>query len=365
MKCIKYLALALAIFATSCKEAEKPVTKEQAQEFTNAITKSILKKDNSFFNEAIDVEAMLNKVKALSPDQSDRYWKGAKEGFGKKIDFGDRIIEGLGNDGSYMLVKQYQKGDQQHLIFRLFGSGGLNYHDIELCNKKNKAKIADIYIYTTGETLTESMKDIFSQIMNIGEKGNANMEKISAMQRIKKLLSQGKYEQAKEIIDELPFSLKSLKAIQIYNIQICSQISDSLNTDAIDKFQRDYPGDPSLDLVLIDGFLLKKKYDEALACVNRLDKQINTDPFLDYYRGLIYNLMEKKAEAQQSLERLYKTLPSFSQGALELSTYYMDKNEYEKAADIVNKTKQNRDYNKESVQNLYMLYPKLKQYLKD
>lgn len=364
MKYLKYLTLALVVFTSACKEPEKPVTKEQAQEFASSLGKSIYKKDNSFFNEAFDVDAMIDKMKAASSDKSADYWKGAKEGFGKKIDFGDRIIEGLANDGSYSLVKQYQKGDQQHLIFRLFGNGGLNYHDIELCNKKNKTKIADIYIYTTGETLTESMKDIFSQIMNVGEKDSYNMEKINAMQEIKKLLGKGKYEEAKAIIDALPLNLRSLKAIQIYNIQICSQISDSLNADAIDKFERDFPGDPSLDLVLIDGFFLKKKYDEALACVNRLDKQINADPFLDYYRGLIYNLMGKKTQAQQSLEKLYKNMPDFSQGALELSTYYMDKNDYEKAADIINKVKQNRDYRQASVENLKLLYPKLQQYLK-
>jgi thioredoxin-like negative regulator of GroEL len=363
MKFIKYLALGLIVFAAACKQPEKQITKEQALEFASSIGKSIYKKDKSFFNDAFDAAMLVSRIKAADPDKPSDYWRGIRQQVGASLDFGDKVIAALGEKGTYNLVKQYEKDGKQHLIFRMFSTEGFNYHDFELAGKDKKVKIADIYIYITGEYFSETLKTLYAEMVDLKDE-NA-MYKASQLNRVRKLLQNGQNEKAKEIIDALPLNLQMLKVVQIYNIQVCSQISDSLQTDAIDKFQRDFPGDPSLDLVLINGYFLKKKYDEALACVNRLDKQINTDPFLDYYRGLIYNMQGKTAEAQQSLERLYKNLPDFSQGAIELCTYYMDKNEYEKAAGIVNKIKQNRDYSEASVQNLCLLYPKLNQYLKD
>jgi predicted Zn-dependent protease len=180
------------------------------------------------------------------------------------------------------------------------------------------------------------------------------------LNKVNDWVQKGEYQKAKAIIDDLPVNLKLLKMVQIRDIQVSAQISDSLYYDAVDKFHRDFPGDPSLDIVLLNSYFDKKQYEEALACINRLDKRIDTDPFLDYYRSLIYNAMNKKAEAQQILEKLYKNLPDFSTGAMELSTYYMDKNEYEKAVGIINKVKQNRDFDKAQLENLYLLYPRLK-----
>ncbi len=363
MKYIKCLALALAIFTTSCKEAEKPVTKEQAQELANAIVKSVIKRDKSILDASFDIDMLTDRIKASSPEKPANYWEGLKNGIANKIDFGNKILTALGKKGRYDLLKQYEKDGKQHLVFRLFADYSINYHDFELASKKGKIKIADVYIYMSGEYFSTTLNNLFTEIMDM-EKGES-MPQMEQLKKLTMLMNTGKNEAAKELIDELPVNLRSVKSIQFYNIRACSQINDSLYNDAIEKFGRDFPGDPSLDLVLVDGYFLKKKYPEALACVERLDKRINTDPMLDYYRALLYNLQGKRVEAMQTLEQLHKNLPDFSPGSMELSTYYMDKNEYEKAADIVNKAKQNRDYDEATVQNLYMLYPKLKQYLKD
>jgi tetratricopeptide (TPR) repeat protein len=355
MKYIKLLALALTVLATSCKHFEKPVTKQEAAVFSESIVKSLAKKDAKIYNEAIDADLLADRITDQDRHQSASYWKGLKQGVNSSINFGTLILGNLGEKGSYTLVKQYEKADKQHLVFRLAAESGLNYHDVELAHKDGKVKIADIFIYTTGELFSETLKLMFDQ-----SKEKDNYHYLNKLPQISNLIQRGQYQQAKNIIDQLPTNLQTLKTVQISYIVTCSHISDSAHQDAIEKYGHDFPNDPSLDLMLIDGFLLKKKYDEALACVNRLDKRINTDPYLDFYRGMFYNLMDKKAEAQQSLERLYKNLPDFSQGAIELCTYYLDKNEYEKAVGIINKVKQNRDFDEAHLENLYLLYPKLK-----
>lgn len=362
MKYSKLLLFGLLLWTVACKNPEKPVTKEQAAQLSSSIAKSIAKGDKTYLDNVFDTEALIDRIKASAKDKPSDYWKGLKEAVTGRMDFGDKIIEAIGRDGSYQLVKQYEKEGKQHLLFRIYSASGINYHDFELVNKGDQTKVADVYIYTTGEHFSSTLKDLFSGMLDM--KDREAMEKAKDLTRLRSMMQRGDYKEAKEIIDALPFNMRSVKAVQIYNIQVCSQLGDSIHRDAIDKYTRDFPNDPSLDLVLIDGYFLQKKYNEALACVERLDKRINTDPMLDYYRGLIYNLLNKKEEAEKTYERLYKNMPEFSAGAVELSTYYMDKGEYEKAATLLKKIKTNKDYDESMLSNLYILYPKMSEYMK-
>jgi tetratricopeptide (TPR) repeat protein len=358
MKLFQYLFVSLLLGATACKEPEKPVTKKEAAVLAESIVKSVAKKDNSIYNNAVDIDLLIAKTKALQPNKSSSYWREVGKGLKSAGNFGDKVIQALGKGGSYSLVKQYEKQGKQHLLFRLYSDEGLNYHDAELVNKNGKTKITDIYIYATGEYFSETLNTL-SLYMD-DAKDEAASYKLQEVTRINKLLQEGQYQSAKDIIDGLPINMQALKVMQIYNIITCSHLGDSLHQDAISKFERDFPNDPALNLVLIDGYFLKKEYAKALETINKLDRQIDKDPFLDYQRGLIYNMMGKKGEAFEALQQLYRNMPEFSAGGVELSTYYMDKGDYEKAAEIIRRIKQNRDYDDAIVQNLYLLYPKLK-----
>jgi Flp pilus assembly protein TadD len=359
MKSLQFL-FAVIILLASCKTEEKPVTKEQAALFAQSIERSIAGKDEIFFNNAFDMDAMVAKMKAAAPDEPGSFWKGVKEGIGEKLKLGNKVLQSLGSKGSYKLVKQYQQGAKLHLIFRLYSEGGgLNYHDFELVNKKDNVKIADMYIYTTGELFSKTMKDVFTQILK------ANDKSLSGLEKLGRLIQKGEYKKAKELLDDLPQNLKNTKAIQLRNIQLCLELDTAAYATALNKFQQDFPDDPSLNLVLLDNFITKEKYAEALNCINQLDKQISKDPLLDYHRGLLYNLQGKKEAALQAFESLYKNMPEFSAGAMELCTYYMDKGNYKQAGEIFKKAKTNTDFDKSVAENLQLRYPQIKKYTGD
>jgi hypothetical protein len=361
MKSLHFL-FAVIILLASCKTEEKPVTKEQAAEFAKSLEKSIGVRNENFFNNAFDADALILKMKTAAPDEPASFWKGVKESMGEKMKFGSKIIQSLGSKGSYKLVKHYQEGNRQHLLFRLFSDGSINYHDFELVNKGSNVKIADVYIYLTGELLSKTFNDIFAQVLKTDKK---HLESLTALSKLNKLIQQKAYKEAKEIMDGLPENVKSTKAVQLKNMEICIEADTLEYAGAVEKYKRDFPDDPSLNLVLLDNFITKEKYAEALNCINQLDKQINKDPLLDYHRGLLYNLQGKKDAALQAFESLYKNMPEFSAGAVELCTYYMDKGNYKQAGDIIKKIKTNRDFDESVVENLQVLYPKLKKYIED
>ena len=46
-----------------------------------------------------------------------------------------------------------------------------------------------------------------------------------------------------------------------------------------------------MQLILMDAYFMRKEYDKVMGAINAVDKMINKDPFLDYYRYLCYNVM--------------------------------------------------------------------------
>ena len=361
MKYVHFFLLSIILLA-SCKTKEKPVTKEEAVQFAKSLEKSIAVRNENFFNNAFDLDAMLLKMKAAAPDEPGSFWKGVKEGMGEKMKFGSKVVQSLGNKGTYLIVKQYQQGDKQHVLFRLFSDGSINYHDFELVSKDGNIKIADVYIYLTGELFSKTINDIFAELLKSDEK---NAVALTDFSKLNKLVQKKEYEEAKQVLDRLPDNLKNTKAIQLRNLEICLETDTAQYTQAVEKFRHDFPGDPSLNLALLDGMIIREKYTDAIACINQLDSRINKDPLLDYYRGLLYNLQGKKEAALEAFENLYKNMPEFSPGAMELSTYYMDKGNYKQAGDIINKAKSNRDFDESVLENLHTVYPQLKKFTAD
>lgn len=101
---------------------------------------------------------------------------GAREfgaGIRKAANMGSKIVEAISKEGSYELVRIYEKDSKQHMIFpRLYSDGSINYHDMELKRKKGDIKIADIFVYTSGENLSVTIKGIYDQFAGIIDKSN-------------------------------------------------------------------------------------------------------------------------------------------------------------------------------------------------
>jgi hypothetical protein len=119
------LLFALVLF--SCNTPVKPVTAEEAKDFGRQLQSSVEKRDGDFFDHAIDKKAFLKKA-GLADDDARAFGSG----FTEKLNIGTQLVRSLSKKGTYQLVKQYEKDQKQHLLFRLYDNGSLNYHDIEL-----------------------------------------------------------------------------------------------------------------------------------------------------------------------------------------------------------------------------------------
>src|SRR5688500_9805019 len=173
----------LLLVSASCSVKEEPVTKEEAFSMSRAIDSSIRNKKPEYFNSLINETAFADKIaKVPGTKVSAQMRQGIKSAL-KQSDLGDNIIRAARANGTYELVKQYEKDKVQHLIFRLYSDEGLNYHDFELTKKGGKLAIADIFIYLSGEDLSKTMSDLFVSFTT-GD-GNVSDEKFAQVEKIK------------------------------------------------------------------------------------------------------------------------------------------------------------------------------------
>lgn len=322
-KKIFFFTAAIIIIISGCSQAPQQLTDEESLAFAKELENSIKKREGEFLDNAFDKDAFIKRIDLTGMANS----KGFGDGVMSKMKLGTQVSNSLSDQDSYEFIKHYTKDKVHHVIFRLYGveESTLNYHDFELIKVDGKCMIADMYIYLSGETLAETMRNLYKSM--VGNNDDNKPSKFSGMDDvadIKKLMQRGKYAEARRIYETLPDNLKNAKPIMLTNILICSNLSNNDYDEAIKKFQLKFPNEPNMNLVMIDGYYLQKEYAKMLSAINALDSQINKDPLLDYYRYLSYNLLEDKANSKLYLTRLVNNKPDFQKGFLELITVELD-----------------------------------------
>jgi tetratricopeptide (TPR) repeat protein len=350
------LAVFVLVITFSCKQNEKPLTAAEVKAFATKIEASVGRRESGFLDEAIDRKKLLSRAHIPNEGNSGDF----KRGLNKGMNIGSTLIAALNHKSTYQLVKQYQKQDTFHLVFRLYTDGSLNYHDFELTRTDGEPRIADLFIYTTGENLSQTLHSLYVQFsakMKDESYFSANDEWLQKLPDIRQLMSAGKYREASGLFNKIPADVQKGRTFQILHVEIGSGLTNDEYSAAIEEYKRLFPNEPNMQLLLLDGYVLHKEYDKALNAVNELDKQINKDPLLDYFRYLIYVLLENKPSAKESLERLVKNMPEFEAGNYELIRTYLDENEFEKARPLIEKFRNKSSYDQSSLQTLLLMHP--------
>lgn len=361
---LQYCCVLCVLFFIGCTEPEQPITKEEAVKFAVSLTNSIRGHNGEKFNALLDLESFEKRIMSKSGDKLERSM--VKEALGKikSGTFGKQIIHSLGEKGTYRLVKQYEKDHRQHLIFRLYNEE-LNYHDIELIKKHGTVKIADIFVYVTGENISYTLaQTLLSFTENMATGSPIEEKELEKIKRIKKYLLESKHQEANQLFVTLPQELREQRLFKIINIQIASGLSNEQYLAAMTSFQHDYPDAPNIYLIMLDAYFLNKDSPGALRCINGLDSLINKDPFLDYYRAIAYRLEDDIDNQITCLERLNKNMPEFGDGTRLLVNTYLQDNKMEKAVALNRVYQQRKDVDTAFIETLYLLFPDFEKKMK-
>ncbi len=176
------------------------------------------------------------------------------------------------------------------------------------------ARVMDIEMMTAGEPSSATMRrmmlplvahDKDSVLARLAGKEAAFVKSTKTMVEAQKAGAEGKAKQALAMFDKLPPDLRKEKWLMIQRVLLAAQVDDATYLKAIEALKEAHPNDPATAVHAIDGYLLAKRYDDALKAVETVERGSARDAYFDYLRGNILlnatRYPEARSAAQQAI----------------------------------------------------------------
>jgi hypothetical protein len=296
-----------------------PLTDEECNRFALDLKEVLNSGNATAAYKMVDWESILEaSMEGVNASESSR--KGFIEAFkstkGRPYGIMDKLVESMKSEISYDFLRIQSKDQEKHVIFRLITpTGGVNYHDWVLARRPNgSVQAVDLYIFASGERTTENARRFFLSNTVPESEGSSKskdgepefVRNFPKIKQITELAKNKKYHESLAVYHQLPASLKTDKNILLIRIAIAQNVGGSEYYSAIEDLLKNYPDDPSADLLGIDLYIAKENHSKALECINRLDGSVGGDPYLKVLRSGIYlksgNLNEARLASQKAIE---------------------------------------------------------------
>lgn len=325
--------------------------------------------DLTYFKGVFDNQAFAEKI--IIDDSGNLELKAINDDF-KTTDFAEAFGQRMTNEvekGVYYNFIHYQTGEEgnYYLTFRFFGDDGINYHDYRVEKADDDSwKITDIYIYLTGEYLSQSLKNIYLAMAGdrLGERlvdSEMDSETIMTFGEINKLIQQGKMNEAREVFKtKVPEKVRDERYSLFYEVRLIDIQDTVAYSSILDKMADDAKSQVSLYLISIDLFYLAGEFERALVVIDSL-YAYTQDDFLDFYVGNMEYAAGRKQKAKLTFEAMLENYPYLPDLYDNLLTLYAELNDDENLGelldDIVEKLEISHNY---IDTELMTLYPNLK-----
>ena len=306
---------ALAVLAVACKPKAKapprdPVTLDEAKAHAGKVAAAL--------NGTCDPNALVEliDVKTLVFELAEKYKKDRAFADGMLTGAKQSLGVGLCRDiqpGDKTIILRTREGDGEvKALLRVLGDNGFNYHEHYISKRDGTVRSHDMYIYATGQKFSEMLSDLLKNFM--GETPNlAGVTRMkSTMDQVFQLEAAGNFQGARDKLKELPAEMKDSRLIHLRDVMLAANLSDDEYAKAIAAYEKRFPNDTSLDMVSIDGFVLRKEWEKAEAAIDRLDARVGGDPYLEVLRGSFDIEAGKPADARLHFDKAIKAEPKLA-----------------------------------------------------
>jgi hypothetical protein len=301
--------------STSAKE----VTEQEAKDWAAALQRAMLARDLGAAERLLDWSDLVDSAmgtpgwasRARKDDQLTSEVRGVpkEQRFSPEKGFAGSIIRGLGAGADYRALHIHRQDGRQRALFRLIGANGaVNYHDYMLTRSAaGKIVATDCYLCTMGVLLSETFRLAFLQKPGADTARLSGAEKdyvahAAEIENIRLDAREKKWPQVLAALKRLPPSVQASKLVMPTRILAAQQSNEAEYLAVIDEFRKNYANDPMLDLISIDGYVLRGQYDKADQCIQRVNRAVGGDPYLKVMRANMLTAQEKLDAAHELLQ---------------------------------------------------------------
>jgi len=343
---IPAIILLAPVFQAGQDTKSASITAKECEVFAHEIERMVAGGDSRALAAAFDGPALLEKVIAGVETKP-----AVREGFSRAMpemtrQFAEAICNACLPDGSYRFLRVHDVGVQTRILFRLLSGDGVNYHDhVVTRSKDGSVKIADCYVFAMGETLAQSMNRSYARAAAEADPSFLDrlrgteatfIKNVGKIKEMNDCILSGEAKKALAIFRALPESLQREKAFFFVRLQAAASLEDTDEyKQVLSDMEKLFPGDPALDLHCIDGLVLNKQWEAAIARIDRLEVKLDGDPYTDVMRGDTYMGWEKFDQAKSSYKTAVTREPSLGAAHRRLLMVALGEGDWDEAVRIL------------------------------
>jgi hypothetical protein len=283
--------------AAATTPAIAQLTDDECAQFARSMEACIKQGDLKAFDRLADWNALLNKATdslGLPPQHRAGFHRGAIERLSSDKGFAAQIARPVAAGGSYKFLRVRERDGQPTVLFRLISDGGLNYHEWLLTKPADNVLASDVYIYVSGELLSETLRRSALALAKEASKSFLERLTLAESEYVKHIdlavemgdhLRAGRHAEVLKTYARMPEVLRREKGSLLLRYEAAANIGEAELLKVIDDFRGYYPDDVCLDFLLIDYHAIRKEHDKAIEAIDRVDASVGGDPHLDLLRA--------------------------------------------------------------------------------
>ncbi|MGE3819446.1 MAG: tetratricopeptide repeat protein [Isosphaeraceae bacterium] len=317
------LALVLQVCSGDVLAAGKPVTPEEVEGFVDAISEAIQKGEVGAYRRLFDLQVFFDRVIQgvdSTPRHQEQFRVGAARGIEQNGLILASLIDVVAKGGRFEFLRSRSRDKNATALFRFRTEDErIGYFEIHLDRSRDgRVRAIDYDSYFSGELGSETFRRMYVSLVAYEDRGvisrflGKDREFVDNLSRVKQmtdLVRAGRFAEAEAVRLALPESVRKRKENLLMAVMIGQDLDEATYLRAIDELQASLPNDRCIHLHLIDKYTLTKEYDKALAEVDRLDRSVGGDPFLDFQRTYL-NLEARRFDRARALAtKLAKAMP--------------------------------------------------------
>ena len=305
------------------------VTPEEAMEFGKQFVASIKTKDRAKFDKLMRIEDFCARcVQDMGFSSQER----AAVVKGMTSSNGGLIADLMGtceNGSDLILLGVRSHRGRAEVVLRVFGPDGTNYF---ICTPARfpdgSIAMEDLLMAASGEPMSLTLRRLMITLLvpmartaiKIPRQEQAILDNIGKSRTITQAIRDKDFAKALMLLKTLPREMQNEKQFVLLAVFAGQGIGDETYLQEIERFMELFPGDPALDLMTIDYWLLKSDWKRGLECIDRLDAFVGGDPYLNQFRVSFLIKAGRLDDAKRAAEKLLveepKLLGSYNTMAL-------------------------------------------------
>jgi len=235
---------------------------------------------------------------------------------------GGLLADSIGQDFRFLRLVEVDGTTQ--MLFRVWDeAAGVNYlRGVADSAGGEDWKLVDMFSYSSGETLSESMRRTYLPLL-VGESGGeldeAERRLLRAgyeeFQRAVAAFHEGDFAAARREFATVPEALREQRFGRVLEIEILSRadVEPQEYAAVLEAFGKAFPGDPSLPLMMLEHHSLRGEHEQVLARIDEIDVLLGGDEFLHFLRAGALSGLGREAEAVVGLQRAIAAEPEIEE----------------------------------------------------